>query len=142
MSADNIAWEEVEIPRGAFVGWGSTPGQHVTGKVLAYAETGGTDFNGRTCPRLDIELTDKAASFNKDGDRTDYSAGEFVVLNCGQVSIQRAVRAAALNTGDLVKIELANLVKTEKGTVKEFSMKVARGNSAPAAAPTAAEAPF
>jgi hypothetical protein len=152
-------WEEIEVPRGAFISWGTTVGQHVTGKVLAYDERGGTDFAGNICPRLDIELTEQAASIDKEGVRTDFPAGELVVLNCGQVSLKRAVRAAALNPGDLVKIELANLVKTDKGTVKEMAIKVARGaggtvsqqpaqvQEAPAQsfappAPQAAEAPF
>ncbi|WP_183092925.1 hypothetical protein [Nocardioides stalactiti] len=146
-------WEEIDVPRGAFIGWGSKVGQHVTGKVLAYDERGGTDFAGDPCPQLQVELTDPAASFNKDGDRTDYPAGDLVVLNCGQVSLKRAVRAAALDVGDLVKIELQNLVKTEKGTVKEFGIKVARGAGASASAkapaasasssePVKEEAPF
>jgi hypothetical protein len=131
-------WEEIDVPRGAFIGWGNTVGQHVTGKVLAYEDSSGTDFNGNPCPQLQIELVEPAASFNKEGQRTDYPSGDLVVLNCGQVSLKRAVRAAALNPGDLVKIELVNLVKTANGTVKEMSIKVARGaggSATPAAAP-------
>ncbi|MGH3500812.1 MAG: hypothetical protein ACRDQA_07930 [Nocardioidaceae bacterium] len=141
-------WEDVEVPRGAFVSWGSSTGQHVTGKVLAYAEHGGTNFNGDPCPQLSVELTDAAASINKAGERTDFPAGELVVLNAGQVSLQRAVRAAQLEPGDLVKIELSNLVPTARGQVKEFSIKVARGagqSATPAPAqqtPAASEAPF
>jgi hypothetical protein len=150
-------WEEIDVPRGAFISWGSTIGQHVTGKVLGYDETGGTDFAGNPCPQLQVELSEAAASINKEGQRTDFPAGELVVLNCGQVSLKRAVRAAALNQGDLVKITLSNLVKTANGTVKEFAIKVARGAggavSAPAqvqetsqadfsAAPPQAAAPF
>lgn len=146
-------WEEIDVPKGAYIGWGNTVGQHVTGKVLAYEDAGGTDFAGNPCPQLSVELTEAAASFNKDGQRTDYPAGDLVVLNCGQVSLKRAVRAAALNPGDLVKIELANLVKTANGTVKEMSIKVARGAGGAAAAqqapaqgfdtaPPSAQAPF
>lgn len=120
-------WEEVEVPRGAYIGWGSKPGQHVTGKVIDYNVAGGTDFNGNPCPQVAIELTEQAASFNKDGDRTDHPAGEMVQLNAGQVSLKRALRAADPAPGDLVKIELSNLVKTANGTVKEFSLKIARG---------------
>lgn len=120
-------WEEVDVPRGAFISWGATTGQHVTGKVLSFDPTGGRDFNDNVCPQLSIELTEAAASINKQGDRTDYDAGELVVLNCGQVSLKRAVHAAQLEVGDLVKIELSNLVKVDKGQVKEFSIKVARG---------------
>lgn len=142
-------WEEVAVPRGAFIGWGNRTGQHVTGRVMGYDERGGTDFNGDPCPQLQVELTEQAASINKEGERTDYPAGELVVLNCGQVSLKRAVRAAALDVGDLVKIELVNLVKVANGTVKEFGIKVARGAGGTArsqAQPTSdnfeAEAPF
>lgn len=123
----NPQWEEVPVPRGAFIGWGNAIGQFVTGKVLDYGETGGTDFNGNTCPTLSVELLESAASFDKNGSRTDFPAGDLVILNAGQVSLKRALRAAALNPGDLVKITMGNLVKSDKGTVKEFEIKVARG---------------
>ena len=120
-------WEDVEVPRGAFISWGRQVGQHVTGKVLSYDPTGGTDFNDNNCPQLAVELIEPAASIDKTGQRTDFPAGELVVLNCGQVSLKRAVQAASLNPGDLVKITLENLVKTPNGTVKEYALKVARG---------------
>lgn len=120
-------WETIEVPRGAYIGWGSKKGQHVTGKVIDYSPEGGTDFNGNPCPSATIELTEQAASFNKDGDRTDYAAGELIQLNAGQVSLKRALRAADPAPGDLVKITLVNLAKTDKGTVKEFDIKIARG---------------
>lgn len=120
-------WEEVEVPRGAFLSWGTTIGQAVTGKVLSYDETGGTDFAGNTCPQLQVELIDPAYSINKEGQRSDFPAGELVVLNCGLVSLKRAVRAASPAPGDIIKIELSNLVKVDKGTVKEFGIKIARG---------------
>lgn len=123
----NYNWEDVEVPRGAFISWGNQPGQHVTGKVLSYLPTGGTNFKGEPCPQLAVELIEPAASISKEGERTDYPAGELVVLNCGQVSLQRAVQVATLNNGDLVKITLSNLAKTQNGTVKEFEIKVARG---------------
>lgn len=122
----NAQWEDVNVPRGAFIGWGTQIGQHVTGKVLEFNPTGGTDFAGNVCPQLSVELTEPAASFNKEGQRTDYAAGELVVLNCGQVSLKRAVKAADPNPGDLVKITLDNLVKTANGTVKEMGIKIAR----------------
>lgn len=120
-------WEEIEVPRGAFVSWGEQVGQHVTGKVLDYSPAGGTDFAGNPCPQLSVELVERAASVNKQGQRTDFEPGELVVLNCGQVSLKRAVKAADVKPGDLVKITLSNLVRTANGTVKEFSIKVARG---------------
>jgi hypothetical protein len=131
-------WEEISVPKGAYIGWGNKPGQHVTGKVLEYAPDGGTDFAGNRCPSIAIELTEKAASVNKDGDRTDYDAGEIVQLNAGQVSLKRALRAADPSPGDLVKITLENLVKTTNGTVKEFGIKIARAAST-ASKPAAAQ---
>lgn len=120
-------WETIEVPRGAYISWGTKPGQHVTGKVLEYALDGGTDFAGNRCPSITIELTEKAASINKEGERTDFDPGEIVQLNAGQVSLKRALRAADPSPGDLVKIELQNLVKTSNGSVKEFGIKIARG---------------
>jgi len=133
-------WESVEVPRGAYIGWGSKKGQHVTGKVLDYSPEGGTDFNGNACPSATIELTENAASFNKDGDRSEHEAGSLVQLNAGQVSLRRALRAADPSPGDLVKITLVNLAKTDKGTVKEFDIKIARGAGGTTAKPKAAEA--
>jgi hypothetical protein len=120
-------WEEITVPKGAYISWGNKPSQHVTGKVLEFSHDGGTDFAGNRCPTVAIELTEDAASVNKEGDRTDYPAGEIVQLNAGQVSLKRALRAADPNPGDLVKITLENLVKTPNGTVKQFGIKIARG---------------
>lgn len=120
-------WETVEVPRGAYIGWGSKKGQHVTGKVLDYQPEGGTDFNQNPCPSATIELTETAASFNKDGDRSEHEAGSLVQLNAGQVSLKRALRAADPAPGDLIKITLVNLAKTDKGSVKEYDIKIARG---------------
>lgn len=120
-------WEDVTVPKGAYISWGTKPGQHVTGRVLEYAIDGGTDFAGNRCPSVAIELTEPAASINKEGERTNFDEGEIVQLNAGQVSLKRALRAADPSTGDLVKITLENLVKTANGTVKEFGIKIARG---------------
>lgn len=127
-------WEEVTVPKGAYISWGTKPGQHVTGRVLEYAIDGGTDFAGNRCPSVAIELTEPAASINKEGERTNFDEGEIVQLNAGQVSLKRALRAADPSTGDLVKITLENLVKTANGTVKEFGIKIARGAAAKPAA--------
>ena len=131
-------WEEVTVPRGAYIGWGTKPGQHVTGKVVDYSDNGGTNFAGEPCPAATIELTEDAASFTKDGERSNHPAGELVQLNAGQVSLKRALRAADPKPGDLVKIELTNLAKTANGSVKEFSIKIARGAGG-TAKPKAAE---
>lgn len=121
-------WEEVQVPRGAYISWGAKVGQHVTGRVIEYAPDGGTDFAGNRCPSVAIELTEAAASINKEGERTDFAAGELVQLNAGQVSLKRALRAADPVVGDLVKIEFQNLIKTANGSVKEFGIKIKRGN--------------
>ena len=138
-------WETVDVPRGAFISWGEQTGQHVTGKILDYDPAGGTDFNNNPCPQLSVELIEPAASINKQGVRTDYPAGELVVLNAGQVSLKRAVKAADPNPGDLIKITLSNLVRTTNGTVKEFDIKIARGAGGqtrqPSVTPTATSQP-
>lgn len=123
----NISWEEVQVPTGAYISWGNKPGQHVTGKVIDYLPEGGSDYNGDPCPHLTVELIEPAASINKEGNRTDYPAGEIVQLNAGQVSLKRKLRAADPASGDIIKITLDNLAKTDRGTVKEFDLKIARG---------------
>lgn len=135
-------WETVEVPRGAYIGWGLKPGQHVTGKVLEYSLTGGSDFNGDPCPTLAVELIEKAASFNKAQERTDHEPGELVQLNIGQVSLKRALRAADPSPGDLVKITLENVLKgagKNGGDVKEFGIKIARGAGVSSSKPAATQ---
>ena len=120
-------WETVDVPRGAYISWGNKAGQTVTGKTLNYDPDGGTDFAGKPCPTIEIELTEKAYSVNKEGDRSTFDPGETVVLNAGQVSLKRALRAASPRPGDLVEITLSNMVKTASGgTVKEFGMRINR----------------
>ena len=140
-------WEDVDVPRGAYISWGTKPGQHVTGKVLEYDIAGGTDFYNEPCPSIAVELTEPAASFNKDGERSTFDAGELVQLNAGQVSLKRALRAADPKPGDLVKITLENIASLKGGkTVKEFGIKIARGAVKPVAAKAGAwdgdEPPF
>lgn len=125
-----INWDSVEtvtVPTGAYISWGNKRGQHVTGKVIDYQPEGGSDYNGDPCPHITIELTEDAASINKEGQRTDYPAGEIVQLNVGQVSLKRKLRAGEPGSGDIIKITLDNLAKTDRGTVKEFDVKIARG---------------
>ena len=129
-------FEDVNIPRGAYIGWGNAIGQHVTGKVLDYDPMGGTAFNGDPCPQITVELVAPAASFNKAGERTDFDTGEIVVINAGLVSLKRGLKAADPAPGDVIKIELVNLAKTTNGTVKEMGIKIARGvHKVAAAAP-------
>lgn len=125
-----MAYEDVEAPVGQFISWGTKKGQHVTGEVLDYDETGGNDFGNNPCPLLEVKLSEKAASINKDGERVDYPAGEIVMLSCGQASLKRKVKRANLKRGDLVKITLSDMLKVSNGTLKEFTVQVDRSNRA------------
>lgn len=135
-------WEEVAIPAGSFIGWGSKKGQHVTGKVIDYQADGGTDFNQNPCPQVVIELTEQAASFNKEGDRNEFPAGDIVQITCGQVKLKQGIRAADPTPGDIIKIELTEITRLANGnTMKTFGIKIARGVGAkvtPKAKPVAA----
>ena len=135
-------WEKIDVPRGGYVSWGTKPGQHVTGVVLAYDDEGGTDFGGNVCPSLSIELTEAGESFNKEGVRSEFGVGETIQLNAGQVSLKRAVRAARLKVGDEVKITFFNLAKTSNGTCKEFDIEVARAKASATAQPAGDAPPF
>ena len=134
-------WETIEAPSGSFIGWGTVKGQHTTGRVVEYAIDGGTDFNGGKCPLISIELTDKAASFNKEGDRTNHDPGAIVHITAGQVKLKSVLRSADPSPGDLIKVELTGVTKTANGnTLKEFGVKIARGaggKPTPKAAPVA-----
>jgi hypothetical protein len=122
-----VAWEKVEVPRGTFIGWGNKPGQHVTGRVLEYDPVGGTDYAGEVCPLLEVELTERAASFDKALHRTNFDPGELVSVTCGQKQLKRAIKKADLAPGDMVKIELEALEEAANGQVKIFEVHYARG---------------
>ena len=125
-------WEEIDVPRGAFISWGDRPGQSVTGKVLDYTLSGGTDFDGNPCRQISLELVESAVSVNKFGERTSFDAGELVTLNIGLANLKRGIRAADPARGDLIKITLADLAKLSKGTAKVFEIKMRRGAGAAA----------
>lgn len=120
-------WETIEVPKGAFIGWGDRAGQHVTGMVVDYDPSGGTDFNDQPCPLITVDLHEAAASFNKAGERRDFNKGELVNLTIGQAGLKAAIRKADPQQGDLVKITLTGTEKTTKGnTLKMFSVQIAR----------------
>lgn len=122
-------WETIEAPSGSFIGWGSKKGQHVTGRVIEYAIDGGTDFNGGRCPLLTVELTERAASFNKEGERTDHEPGATVNITAGQVKLKSIIRKADPAPGDLIRVELTGVSKTASGnTFKEFGVKIDRSS--------------
>lgn len=128
-----MAWEEIDVPKGTYIGWGNRPGQHVTGGVTGYDPVGATEppkpgqAVGNPCPLLEIELTAPAASYDRDLNRTDFDAGQEVCLSVSQKQLQRAVAKARLAVGDLVRIELYDSEKTTNGTVKLFKIAVDRG---------------
>lgn len=98
-------------------------------------------------PGVDLILAERAASFNKSGDRTDFDAGEEVSVTAGGVNLKKAIRKAAPEVGDLIKIELTEFVKTSNGTAKIFDVRVKRGggtlpSAAKSAAPIDDEPPF
>jgi hypothetical protein len=72
-------WETITIPRGTYYAWGNEPGQQVVGKVLTYKADGGTDFNGATCPILEVELIKPTFSVGKNGE-DPLDVGEAVTL--------------------------------------------------------------
>lgn len=123
---DPTTWEEIDVPRGAYISWGQQTGQHVTGRVLEYGIDTGEDFNGMPCPSITIELTETADSINSKGQQVEHDVGEVVQLDVAQESLKRALRTANPSPGDLVKITLENLVKRPNGIGKEFGIKIAR----------------
>lgn len=128
MSAANDGWEEIAVPRGAYIGWGEKPGQKVLGEVLSYGDADGTDFDGKTCPQVSVVLTAEAHSHSKQDGWSKFDAGELVVINCGQASLKRAVQAARMSPGDLMLLEMSGIEPLKGGkTVKVFSIKVKRG---------------
>jgi hypothetical protein len=128
-----MAWEEIEVPKGSYVGWGNRTGQHVTGGLLSIDPVGATcppkpgQTVGDPCPLLEFELTEPAASYDRDLNRTDFEAGQEVCLSVSQKQLQRAVAKAHLRPDDLVRIELTGSEKTTNGTVKLFKILVDRG---------------
>ena len=127
-------WQDIDIPQGTFIGWGEV-GQTVTGKVLSFAAEGGSDFNGNPCPQVVIELTEAADNYkDKGATKETIDSGELVTLTCGQANLKRAIVAASLNVGDLIKVKFDDTYKTASGTGKSFKVQVARAaKAAPAA---------
>jgi hypothetical protein len=125
-------WQKVDIPPGGnFIGWGDREGQYVEGKVLDYAEAGGTDYNHNVCPQLEVELTQKASSFNKKGVRTFYTPGDVVTLTCGLYELRKGIIAAEPSRGDMIRIEMLGAEEIDGGnTLKRFAIQIAHGAAA------------
>lgn len=118
--------ETIEVASGAFIGWAAGPGQVVRGYVTHYSADGGTDFVGRVCPLLSVELTEPAYSVNKDGARSDFTAGDEVSITCGQANLKRTIQGGRLQPGDYIELTYADTQKAANGTVKVFRLGVAR----------------
>lgn len=137
----NDDWEEINVPRGQYIGWGERPGQKVLGEVLSYGDDDGTDFDGKKCPQVSVVLNAEAHSHSKQDGWSKIPAGELVVINCGQASLKRAVQTARLNPGDLMMLEMKGIEPLKGGkTVKVFGIKVKRGHGELSSAAQAAMA--
>jgi hypothetical protein len=131
---DNVPKVEPPPATSGYIGWGRKPGQHVTGKVTAYDPTGGTDFGGKVCPHLEVELAAPAASFNKKLEQTKFDTGETVSLTCGTYELRRAVLAAEPEVGDDIRIVMDGEEDLEGGnTIKRFSLQLVPAKKKPAA---------
>lgn len=137
----NDDWEEINVPRGAYIGWGEKPGQKVLGEVLSYGDDDGTDFDGKKCPQVSVVLNAEAHTHSKTDGWSKIAAGELAVINCGQASLKRAVQTARLNPGDLMMLEMKDIEPLKGGkTVKVFGIKVKRGRGELSSAAQAAMA--
>lgn len=126
----NTEWEEVVVPRGSFIGWGEV-GQQVTGYVVSYSDTDGSDFNDQPCPQVVLELTEKCISYRDKGTTKEtIDAGEFVTITCGQASLRKGIKTAALEVGYIVRVKYESTYKTAKGEGKEFKVFVSRAKRA------------
>lgn len=124
-----MAFQKVEEPAaGTYIGWGNKAGQYIEGIVLDYSETDGSDYAQKPCPLLEVELTRKAASFNKDGERTNYEPGETVMLTCGLANLKKYIkkvdRDVGIKRGNGIRIELTGFEKVPNGTVKLFEVQM------------------
>ena len=142
-------WETIDLPSGSdspFYKWGEVAGQTLTGAVIAFTTDGGTDFDGHSCPRIDVQLTEDTHTL-RDGAWEKLPAGSSVTWQGNSPArLASALRQAAPARGDLIKLEHKGAYKTPKGTGKDIGVQIARGAgqqalaSAPAAAALAAPA--
>jgi hypothetical protein len=120
-----MAYQDVEVPLGAFIGWGDKPGQVVEGRVTDYDPEGGTVFggSGAKCPLVEIELTATAYSYTK-GKWSTYEAGTTVQITAGQAQLKKKVRKAAPRVGAMIRIEMKGKISVTNGEVKDFLVQV------------------
>lgn len=147
-----MAYQESEVEFGSFIGWGERTGQVIEGTVTDYDPEGATDFGGKPCPSLELELLQKGHSFSKQNNSwTTYEVGEPVQITCGQVQLKKKVRKAQPKIGDKIRIELVDFIRVASGTVKSFKVEVDHsgggstgggGSSAPAESQVPPEDPW
>jgi hypothetical protein len=131
----NDEWEEINLPQGTFFGWGKV-GQTFQAEVVNFDPTGGSDFNGGTCPQLVGIAIGELETYRDKGTRREaIGDGDFVTLTCGQAQLAKKVTAAAPTAGDIIRIVYDSDYKTGKGTGKGFTVKVKRGQPRAQAAP-------
>lgn len=124
-----MAFQKIEVPAGIFMGWSdSKSGQVVEGKILDYNETDGRDYAKEPCPLLTVELSRKATSVNKAGQRTIHEPGTELSITAGQANLKKSIKKAdrdvGLRRGYLVRVELVSFEKVPDGTVKVFEVQV------------------
>ena len=123
-------WEDVEVPRGTFIGWGEI-GQAITFEVVTYSDSDGSDFNNQPCPEVVGILTADAVNYRDKGTRKEtLDKGEFITLTCGQANLSKAIRQAGLEPGHLVRVTFEDTYKTAKGDGKAFKVQVNRAHAA------------
>jgi hypothetical protein len=106
------------------------------GRGCQLRPTGGSDFNGDTCPQLvGIAIGELETYRDKGTRRETIGDGDFVTLTCGQAQLAKKVTAAAPTAGDIIRIVYDSDYKTGKGTGKGFTVKVKRGQPRAQAAP-------
>ncbi len=126
MSITEPVFEDVEVPKGTYIGWAEV-GQVVTGRVVSYSPEGGRNFNDEACPQLVLELTADATNFkDKGATRETLPAGEFATITAGQANLARSIRTADPKPGDIIRITHDGTFKTGKGDGKSFKIQIAR----------------
>jgi hypothetical protein len=123
---DVETWEEIEPPLPIFLSWGEKPGQELRGKITHITPDGGKDFTGNPCPQYEFLLLKNTYSENKAGERTDLVTGETILLNVTSISLQRHLRYGNPKVDDDVSIIFHDTVKVDKGTAKQFRVRIRR----------------
>lgn len=135
MSTDDYNFEDVDVPRGLFYGWGPKPGQVLTLDVVSYNPTGGTDFHDEPCPQVvGVTVADTIRYKEKGTEREKVTKGTLITLNCGQANLRRTVLAADPTPGDVLRITFEDVTEGSKGDIKLFKAQIARGQGTGSAA--------